>query len=971
MISQARYFKTQYAIHCILCFVLLIINPTKGYSQIQNNWVVANIANYYSKYPDSTNFSFHFDFNCEPPCIRVINRKPTQQNIIRPLTISDHKGRLSMYSNEELGFLDAKNRVLNTDTPFFVYDNTSLAFPTNSDSIIFILYRRDSMKYVNSKLQQPIGKGEIHLKYALFNVHSQIFVTYNQELLLDESRFNGLKWQQDDYATAFSFRIFKQYADEKAGNYYFFFNIADSVYTCRYTPGNMQFSKPYFSGMNCDRNKNRNWVSADASEDFIINFRSNKAFYINHGIRDNYPEMLDISNEALILFDFDSGTGKFSNEKLIDPYYHSYPHFFALGTSDTVLYVIKQTDSIKKYVFTSNYASFQVYNIKTPTNGRYLRDIKLAPNGRIYISLISTFANQLDTTLLVIENPNVEGFFIKFSKKTRLFKDPSNEILSKVIILDNFPNTYGSYRRVDFAHAVTCEGLGVKFINNSDTFWFKQYRYYFGDGDSLDFDHKQHTTEHSYQTPGKYWVKLKAFNKAGGWVWFSDSISVRVTPSAYFTNITMKGCQYILFNFKDSSKIAQLKQDSLARHWWDYGDGYKENWQSTNKNARKDMGHIYNTNGIYTVKHIVSDGFCRDTFVRLNQVDILPAPKPGIISSPLEGCTPLKVTLSARYPDNVDSTLWASSAGHLITSIKQSPVQFIFNKTGIFKVMQHQYGPTGCITSDTSNVNVIQGLETSFSPVLINTTVENNDKIRVYWKKVPNAKEYVVFRDNLKIASVPDTFYNDHTARFAEISYSYHIKAVDVCNQFTLNSNTGTSIFLNAEKDIKNFGILRWNTYRSWPNGVTEYQIQHISNSTTMLIMSQNDTAKTSCKDPDFLIDGECQKCYRIDAIESGNFRSVSKSNVVCVPYESVIWIPTAITINGDGINEFLQIHTYGIQSFIFSVYTRWGEKVFETNNIQDTWHPSPQEQGVYMYVIKAVSNYGDYLSKGSITVLR
>ncbi|MCW5906252.1 MAG: gliding motility-associated C-terminal domain-containing protein [Chitinophagales bacterium] len=89
-------------------------------------------------------------------------------------------------------------------------------------------------------------------------------------------------------------------------------------------------------------------------------------------------------------------------------------------------------------------------------------------------------------------------------------------------------------------------------------------------------------------------------------------------------------------------------------------------------------------------------------------------------------------------------------------------------------------------------------------------------------------------------------------------------------------------------------------------------------------------------------------------------------------------YIPNAFTPNGDGNNDVFQIYAHaGDVHFVdFKIFNRWGEKVFETNNVNDSWDGTykgePSANGVYVYVAKVVLADGtknDY--KGSVTIIR
>ncbi len=83
---------------------------------------------------------------------------------------------------------------------------------------------------------------------------------------------------------------------------------------------------------------------------------------------------------------------------------------------------------------------------------------------------------------------------------------------------------------------------------------------------------------------------------------------------------------------------------------------------------------------------------------------------------------------------------------------------------------------------------------------------------------------------------------------------------------------------------------------------------------------------------------------------------SVSDTIIIknCSP---IIHIPNAFSPNNDGVNDTFRVYGSDIESISLSVYNRWGECVFETNNLQAGWdgkfknYDSPVES--YFWVLK------------------
>ncbi len=94
------------------------------------------------------------------------------------------------------------------------------------------------------------------------------------------------------------------------------------------------------------------------------------------------------------------------------------------------------------------------------------------------------------------------------------------------------------------------------------------------------------------------------------------------------------------------------------------------------------------------------------------------------------------------------------------------------------------------------------------------------------------------------------------------------------------------------------------------------------------------------------------------------------------VSYDSYISVPNAFT-PGSAPNSIIHIINRGSVTLKhFIIFNRWGQKVFETNNITEGWdgtlNTHPQPMGAYIYTIDAYTPNGRKISKqGNITLLR
>lgn len=96
----------------------------------------------------------------------------------------------------------------------------------------------------------------------------------------------------------------------------------------------------------------------------------------------------------------------------------------------------------------------------------------------------------------------------------------------------------------------------------------------------------------------------------------------------------------------------------------------------------------------------------------------------------------------------------------------------------------------------------------------------------------------------------------------------------------------------------------------------------------------------------------------------------------ITVDESADIFIPDIFSPNGDGQNDILYIRGHGIKDLDFVIFDRWGEKIFETNDLNNGWDGTYKGAklftAVFYYYVKAVFyNGNDYEGKGDITLVR
>jgi gliding motility-associated-like protein len=97
----------------------------------------------------------------------------------------------------------------------------------------------------------------------------------------------------------------------------------------------------------------------------------------------------------------------------------------------------------------------------------------------------------------------------------------------------------------------------------------------------------------------------------------------------------------------------------------------------------------------------------------------------------------------------------------------------------------------------------------------------------------------------------------------------------------------------------------------------------------------------------------------------------------VWVVNQASLFVPNGFTPNGDGLNDYLKMLSVGYAKInYFRVFNRWGEKVFETNEIGKGWDGRYKNQmadvGTYFWTLSVNNRFGkEEMIKGDVTLIR
>ncbi|MDC3153859.1 gliding motility-associated C-terminal domain-containing protein [Bacteroidota bacterium] len=299
----------------------------------------------------------------------------------------------------------------------------------------------------------------------------------------------------------------------------------------------------------------------------------------------------------------------------------------------------------------------------------------------------------------------------------------------------------------------------------------------------------------------------------------------------------------------------------------------------------------------------------------------------------------------------------------------------------------------------------------------ISCLVDNSAVVDYYsiYRSISNNNNFT------KIGEIPfngqeNIFYTDNDALTSKNSYDYMIFPVDTCgvtistgsvlDPYTGLSTNDTSIAttillktqINLEEELLTFSsdeyinTITFNEYANWLGNVDKYELYRSANRQPFVILpiytfDRNSNPNESLKYNDLVTDfgeqGNGRFCYYVKASEGlnntyGPTNFGSYSNISCISQTPIIYLPNSFTPNRDEHNELYIPVTYFVSEdgYLFSIFDRSGNLIFETNDPKKGWDGSYKgnlvQNGTYVYILKYINGVGNLINKtGPVNVIK
>jgi gliding motility-associated-like protein len=373
----------------------------------------------------------------------------------------------------------------------------------------------------------------------------------------------------------------------------------------------------------------------------------------------------------------------------------------------------------------------------------------------------------------------------------------------------------------------------------------------------------------------------------------------------------------------------------------------------------------FNQTGNYSVTLQTSQN-C-DSIVNLNLtvIDVL-VPEVSITASKTDICPGNSVTFTATASNTglPPTYQWFVNNDSVGTNSTQFSTAALNNGDKV-KVMISTASTCAIPNTASSNEITITKNSVSYTKPVVAYCKTDSQTIDLGISAVPNTPFTVKWTNAGTVSTFPDGLYTvsnqtNSTIPF-EITYGNNCKVNDV-----LRTSVLALPVINAVSDIADAKYEEEVQLNVLTNAQLSYNWQPAA-------QVSNDTVRN----PTSVI--TATTIFTVNVTDNNNCRNSDTVLVRLIDEctEDFIYVPSAFSPNGDGVNDcFSIIAPPRLSDFNMTVFNRWGEKVFEAKDEFTCWDGTFKGASVmsdaHMYVISFVCYNGKKLSKkGTVTIMR
>ncbi|MEI9943771.1 MAG: PKD domain-containing protein [Chitinophagaceae bacterium] len=472
---------------------------------------------------------------------------------------------------------------------------------------------------------------------------------------------------------------------------------------------------------------------------------------------------------------------------------------------------------------------------------------------------------------------------------------------------------------------------------NNSSVGASQLNWNFGDNSApVIIPNTQNSISHIYNNPGNYTVTIRLQNDCSDTTIYR-TVTVYAPPTAAFDVAVAKVCTSLPLTVINHSTNANSYE-------WSWGDGSPT---SSFTNGQ----HIYNNTGPYTIRLVAtrvhSGGFtCTDTAYKpITVVNKIPA---QITVAPGKFCEPYTLNVNAGNISGYNKIEWViydSSTVQGQFTVTGTSATHIYTKAGTYSVKLIVHTTDNCIDSVTYPFQVFRTPKTTFTPTLITTC--NHDTTVNYLAVTTNQGtdpiSYSWFVNN-SIEGSAALF----TRRF-QVPLTNATPAEFIIRALAENPAGCGDTSLPGKVIVQPLPwpgiVVSPSLVQQQPDYTFIFKDTVATNPNKTYLWTMGDRSGQTRSDREVKYEYGDTGTYQVKLLVKDfgtgcSARDSVKVTVLFIP--GYLYVPNAMCLgcSNNSLRQFLPLGK-GLKKYRLTIYTSWGEKVFETTSLNADGSPN------------------------------
>lgn len=467
----------------------------------------------------------------------------------------------------------------------------------------------------------------------------------------------------------------------------------------------------------------------------------------------------------------------------------------------------------------------------------------------------------------------------------------------------------------------------------------------------------------TYTQAGVYNVTLTAISDQGCTASKTLPVTIGSGPVVSFTNT--QACNGIPTEFSDATVVSV---GNITNYNWDFGDGTT----STDTNP----SHQFTTLGTYQVQlSVTTDQGCTGSYSANLTVDESPVVTFEVFFACIYDTVRFINTTIATPPTTISSFAWDMGDGSPTLNNPDS-VRYTYSTPNDYVVTLFATSNNGCTGLAQDTVEV---WPTVFPQYVTTLDADSCIPVSITYDPWGTVVDQVGNQSNSLMRVLVDcgNGWNKYASPGELITCIYTLEGTYFPRVETITNHW-----------CRDTVYREFNFYPPPIAGftVSSQQLESFDPEVEIFDLStERDTVSYTISDgfsitrPEFTHRFESIGCFEIIQTVVNNFECVSYDTIeVCVNEFVSLYIPNAVTFDGNRKNNIFKAEGEGIVSFEMEIFDRWGEHVFKTKSLDYGWNgiiaSSGMEapQGIYAYKGTAMGIDGELRKfMGHITVIK